>query len=61
MTARPTLLYDSECWPAENAQVQRLIAIEIRMIRWMCGHMRLDRIRNEVIREKVEIAPIKIS
>ena len=25
----------------------------------MCGYMRLDRIRNEVIRDQVEIAPIE--
>ena len=32
---------------------------EIRMIRWMCGLTRLDRIRNEVIRSLVEVAPIE--
>jgi len=29
------------------------------MIRWMCGFTRLDRTRNEVIREKVGVAPIE--
>ena len=29
------------------------------MLRWMCGHTRLDRIRNVVIREKVRVAPIE--
>jgi len=32
---------------------------KMRMIRWMCGFTRLDKIRNDVIREKVEIAPIE--
>ena len=32
---------------------------EMRMIRWMCGYTRLDRIRNEVIREKVGVAPLE--
>ena len=27
-------------------------------IRWICGHIRLDRIRNMVIREIVGVAPI---
>ena len=28
------------------------------MLRWMCGHTRRDRIRNEVIRNKVGVAPV---
>ncbi|XP_070005465.1 uncharacterized protein [Nicotiana sylvestris] len=32
---------------------------EIRMLRWMCGNTRLDRIRNEVIHDKVGMAPIE--
>ena len=31
---------------------------EMRMVRWMCGHTRLDRIRNEVVRNKVGVANI---
>ncbi|KAK8921920.1 hypothetical protein KSP39_PZI019954 [Platanthera zijinensis] len=30
----------------------------MRMIRWMCGHTRLDKIRNEYIRDKTGVAPI---
>jgi hypothetical protein len=29
------------------------------MLRWMCGHTRKDRIRNEVIRDRVGVAPIE--
>jgi len=50
---RPALLYRAECWLTKKTQVQRKMVVEIRMIHWMCGHIRLDRIRNEVIREKV--------
>ncbi|XP_074304411.1 uncharacterized protein LOC141639131 isoform X2 [Silene latifolia] len=32
---------------------------EMRMLRWMCGHTRKDRLRNEVIREKLKVAPIE--
>jgi len=32
---------------------------EIIMIRWMCGHMRHDKIRNDVIRDKIEVASIE--
>ena len=49
---RPALLYGSECWPIKKTQVQRLTVAEMRIIRWMCGYTRLDRLRNEIIREK---------
>ena len=32
---------------------------EMRMIRWMCGHTRSDRIRNGVIRGKIGVALIE--
>lgn len=31
---------------------------EMRMLRWMCGKSRIDRIRNETIRETVSVASI---
>jgi len=43
----PAILYGSECWPIKNTQVQRLMVAAMRMIRWMCGYMRMNRIRNE--------------
>ena len=32
---------------------------EMRMIRWKCGYTRMDRIRNEVIRDLAKMAPIE--
>jgi len=32
---------------------------EMRIIRWMCGFTRLDRIRNVAIREGVGVAPLE--
>jgi len=32
---------------------------EMRMLRWMSGHTRLDKIRNESIKEKVGVVPIE--
>jgi len=31
----------------------------MKMIRWICGHTRLDKIRNKVIRGKVRVASIE--
>jgi len=32
----------------------------MRMIRWIYSHTRLDKIRNEVIRGKIEVASIEV-
>ena len=58
MVVRPTILYGSECWPLKKTQVQRLMVAEMKMIGWMCGYMRIYRIRNGVIRDLVKVAPI---
>jgi hypothetical protein len=31
----------------------------MRMLRWICGHTRKDRIRNNDIRDKLGVAPIQ--
>ena len=59
MVIRPALLYGAECWQIKKTQVQRLMVAEMRMIRWMCGLTRLDRIRNVAIRERVGVAPLE--
>ena len=55
---RPAMLYGAECWPVKNSHIQKMKVAEMRMLRWMCGHTRMDKIRNEDIREKVGVAPI---
>ncbi|KAG5619034.1 hypothetical protein H5410_018858 [Solanum commersonii] len=58
VVVRPALLYGAECWPVKNAHVQKMHVAEMRMLRWMCGHTRSDKIRNEIIREKVGVASV---
>ncbi|KAL6524564.1 hypothetical protein OROHE_016235 [Orobanche hederae] len=53
---RPALLYGTECWAVKQCHVQKMNVAEMRMLRWMCGHTKKDRLRNEVIREKVRVA-----
>ena len=59
MVIRSVLLYVAECWPIKKSQVPRMGMAEMRMIHWMCGHMRFDRIGNGVIRSKTGVAPIE--
>ncbi|WMV55704.1 hypothetical protein MTR67_049089 [Solanum verrucosum] len=58
VVVRPALLYGVECWPVKNSHVQKMHVAEMRMLRWMCGHTRSAKIRNEVIREKVGVASV---
>ncbi|XP_070015957.1 uncharacterized protein [Nicotiana sylvestris] len=55
---RPAMLYGAECWPVKNSHIQRLKVAEMRMLRWMCGHTRLDKIRNDDIWRKVGVASV---
>jgi len=59
MVVRFALIYGVECWPIKKSHVQRIRVAEMRMIRWMCVHTRLDKIRNEVSRGKIQIASIE--
>ncbi|KAG2634318.1 hypothetical protein PVAP13_2NG191006 [Panicum virgatum] len=56
---RPAMLYGAECWPTKRRHVQQLSVAEMRMLRWFCGHTRRDRVRNEIIRDRVGVAPIE--
>ena len=56
---RPALLYGAECWAISKKHEQSLGVAEMRMLRWMCGKTRKDRVRNEDIRSQVGVAPIE--
>ena len=47
---RPALLYGAETWATTRGQEARQEVNEMRMLRWMCGVTRRDKIRNEHIR-----------
>ncbi|XP_019256336.1 PREDICTED: uncharacterized protein LOC109234728 [Nicotiana attenuata] len=59
VVVRPTMLYGAECWPVKNSHVQRMKVVEMKILRWMCGHTRRDKISNEVIQDKVGVAPVE--
>jgi hypothetical protein len=56
---RPAMLYGAECWPTKRRHVQQLSVVKMRMLRWICGNTRRDRVRNDDIRERLGVAPIE--
>ncbi|KAF3683236.1 putative pre-mRNA-processing factor 6-like [Capsicum annuum] len=59
VVVRPAMLYGAECWLVKNFHIQKMKVAEMRMLRWMCGLTRGDRVRNETIREKVGVTPVE--
>ena len=56
---RPTMLYGAECWPTKRRHVQQISVAEMRMLHWICGHTRRYQVRNDDIRDRLEVAPIE--
>ncbi|KAL6497468.1 Palmitoyl-protein thioesterase 1 [Orobanche gracilis] len=56
---KPALLYGTECWAVKQCHVHKMSVVEMRLLRWMCGHTRKDRVRNEIIRTKVGVTCIE--
>ena len=55
---RPALIYGAETWVLKKAQEKKLEVAEMRMLRWMCGVTKLDKIRNERIRGTTKVREI---
>ena len=53
------MLYGAECWPKKRRHVQQISVAEMRMLRWICGHTRRDRVRNDNIRDRLRVASIE--
>ena len=48
----------AETWAIKKTQEKKLDVAEMRMLRWMCGVTRRDRIRNEVVRGTKKVRAI---
>ena len=59
MVVRFALIYRVKCWSIKKSHVQRIRVAEMRMIRWICGHKKLDKNKNELIRGKIQVASIE--
>ncbi|KAJ8714621.1 hypothetical protein PYW07_002846 [Mythimna separata] len=55
---RPVILYGLECWAMKKMDEKRLHLVEMRMLRWVCGVTRMDKVRNKCIRESLKVAPV---
>jgi len=59
MAVRLTLLYGVECLAYQKVSRTEDETSRIRMICWICGHTRLDKVRNEMIRGKIRVTSIE--
>ena len=55
---RPAMIYGAETWAVKKAQEKTLDVADMRMLRWMSGVTKLDRIRNERIRGTTKVGEI---
>ena len=55
---RPAMMYGAETWAVKKTQEKKLDVAEMRMLRWMSGVTKLDRIRNERIRGTTKVGEI---
>ena len=58
IVVRSALMYGAETWALKKAQENKLEVAEMRMLRWMCGVTKLDKIRNERIRGTTKVGEI---
>ncbi|EXC17267.1 DNA-directed RNA polymerase II subunit [Morus notabilis] len=58
-TVRLAMLYGSERWAMKRQHISKMSVVEMRMLKWMSDHTRMDHIRNKVIHSKVGVAPIE--
>jgi len=45
------MFYGTECWAVRNQHENKVSVAQMRMLRWLSGKTRHDRIRNDTIRE----------
>ena len=55
---RPAMMDGADTWAVNKAQEKKLDVAEMRMLRWMSGITKLDKIRNERIRGTTKVGEI---
>ena len=59
MAIRPPMFYGTKCLTFKKQHVSKMNVVEMRMLRWMCGKTKRDKIRNERIHKMIEVVPIE--
>lgn len=52
------MLYAVECRSVKNTHVHKMHVAEMRMLKWMYGHTKSDKIRNKDIQNKVGMTTV---
>ena len=57
-TIRPITTYGAKCWPIKKQHMHKIDVVLMRILRWMYGKTRKDRIRNDHFQEHLGVATI---
>ena len=52
---RPAMTYGLEAAPLKKTEGRKLYVAQMKMLRWMCGVTRMDRVKNEHVRGSVKV------
>ena len=55
---KPIMTYGVKCWPIKKQTLHKMNIADMRMLRWMRGKTRKDKIRNEQFREHLGASSI---
>lgn len=57
ITIKPEMMYETD-WAIKSQQENKRNVAKMRILHWISSHIRQDKIMNQCITEKVEVAPI---
>ncbi len=60
IVVQPAMLYATETLPLASRHVRKLDTIEMKICRWTCGRTRKDHVRNDDIRNRLEVENISV-
>jgi hypothetical protein len=55
VAVRPAMTYSAETWAIKKTQEMKMNVAEMKMLRFACGHTRMDKIENKDIRNKTKV------